>query len=577
MTASLRRHLSRRALVAGALLVACVAAAPSVALAVPPPTPTITASAPASPGNDLRPEIQGTAQAGSTVTIYTNATCTGAGAIAAQGPAATFASPGLTVAVAASSTTIFYASASVGVESSGCSAGFSYTEDPAPPPTPTVVDTVPATPSTDNTPQVRGTAADGMEVRLYTNAACTGEFAGIGTAAQFASPGLNVEVANNSTTFFYAQAFDGLLTSACSNTFAPYTHQLPAPPAPVFADSDPDSPANANIPYIKGSAVAGGVVRIYTNPSCNEPRASEGLSAAFASPGIQTSVVNDATTTLYARVLDAGGTPSLCSTSSLTYVEDSTAPETTIASGPEGTVSAGATVRFELSSSEPGSRFECHLHDPGFQPCSSPATFPARATGSSATTAQLQVRAIDRAGNEDASPAARSYAIGAGAAPPPPPPAFTGCTLRVVAISGTPAADTLNGTARSDVLLGKAGNDLLRGLAGNDCLYGEAGNDRLRGGSGADRLFGGPGADRLEGESGNDRMSGAAGNDRLTDRSGRDSFSGGIGNDTIDSRDTSLAGRRVRDTVTCGAGRLDRVIADRRDAVARDCERISRR
>ena len=287
-------------------------------------------------------------------------------------------------------------------------------------------------------------------------------------------------------------------------------------------------------------------------------------------------MLNDATTTLYARVVNAAGTTSLCSTSSLTYVEDSTDPETTITSGPAGTVPADSSVRFEFASSEPGSRFECHLHEPGYQPCSSPATFPARPAGSSASSAQLQVRAIDRAGNEDATPATRAYAIGAGTSPPPPLPLRTGCTLRVVPISGTPAANTLNGTARSDILLGKAGNDLLRGLAGNDCLYGEAGDDRLRGGSGADRLFGGPGADRLEGESGSDRMTGATGNDRLTDRIGRDTFSGGSGNDTIDSRDTSLAGRRIRDTVSCGPGR-DRVLADRRDAVQRDCERITRR
>jgi hypothetical protein len=578
MTTAIRqpRTLRSSALVAGLLVAACLAVAPSVALAVPPAPPTLTATSPASPADDTSPEVIGMAEAGSTVRIYTDPNCI-AGSLVGTGSAAAFASTGITATVASNSTTTFYATATnIAAESSACSTPSSivYVEAPS---APVVVDTDPPPPSADNTPQFRGTAEAGTTVYLYRNATCTGEFVGIGSAAAFASPGIAVTVGDNSSTTVWAKVLNGANTpSACSTTSFTYTHQLPRPPAPVFADSDPDSPANANIPYVKGSAVAGGIVRIYTNPSCNEPRASEGTSAAFASPGIQTSVVNDTTTVLYARVLDAGNTPSLCSTSSLTYVEDSTAPETTIVSGPEGAVPASTTVRFELSASEPGSRFECHLHDPGFQPCTSPATFPARATGSSASTAQLQVRAIDRAGNEDASPAARSYAIGAGAAPPPPPPAFTGCTLRTVAISGTPAANTLNGSARSDVLLGKAGNDLLRGLAGDDCLYGEAGNDRLRGGSGADRLFGGPGADRLEGEAGNDRMSGAAGNDRLTDRSGRDSFSGGIGNDTIDSRDTSLGGRRVRDTVTCGTGR-DRVIADRRDAVARDCERISRR
>ncbi len=569
MTAFLRR--------AGLTLVACVllTAAPSSALAVPPAVPTITASVPASPGNDLRPEIAGTADPGSTVTIYTNNTCTGT--IAAQGPAETFTTTGLTVTVAAGSTTFFYASAFVGVESSGCSAPFHYVEDPAPPPAPTVApETVPASPSSDNTPQIRGTAADGTEVRLYTNAACTGEAAGIGTAAQFASSGIGAQVGDNTVTFFYASAFDGTFSSACSTTFALYTHQLPKPPAPVFSDTDPDSPANEHVPYVKGSAAANGLVRIYTTPTCTPPRASEALSAQFASPGIQTTVFNDSVTTFYATV-QVGAAVSDCSASLLTYVEDSTPPETTIASGPPATVARGSNVRFEFAASEAGSRFVCHLHEPGFQPCVSPATFPAAPTGAPGGGKTLQVRAIDRAGNEDGSSATRSYTVAAAPVPPPPPSPPAGCTLRVAAIVGTAGANTINGTARADIVYGRAGNDLLRGLAGGDCLYGETGNDRLRGGSGADRLLGGPGADRLEGESGNDRMTGASGNDRLTDRAGRDSFSGGAGNDRIDARDTSAFGRRVRDTVACGTGTRDVVLADRRDLVLRDCERISRR
>ena len=577
----------RRALFAATVPAACLAIAPAVALAVPPPTPTITATLPASPGNDLMPEVKGTAQAGSTVTLYTNNTCTGT--IAAQGPAETFTTTGLAVTVAPGSTTIFYATAFVGLESSGCSAPFAYTEDPAPPPAPTVADTIPASPSSDNTPQIRGSAADGTTVRLYTNAACTGADAGIGTAAQFASTGLTVQVGDNTSTFFYAAASDGVFTSPCSTTFVLYTHQLPAPPPPLFSDSDPDSPANDNMPFIKGTAVAGGVVRLYATPACTGPGFGAGLTAAFASPGIQTSVFNDATTTLYATVTNAAGTTSACSTSSLTYVEDSTPPETTITAGPPATVAAGSTVRFEFTSSEAGSRFECHLHVPGFQACSSPATYPALPAGARSGSPTLQVRAIDRAGNEDGSTATRSYAVTAGPPPPPPPPSAQprpGCALRVAPIAGTAAANTINGTPRSDVILGRAGNDLLRGLAGSDCLYGEAGNDRLRGGNGGDRLFGGPGADRLEGESGadrleggsgNDRMTGAAGNDRLTDHSGRDTFTAGAGNDRVDARDTAPLHRRVRDTVSCGPGARDVALADRRDVVLRDCERVTRR
>ncbi|MCA1587134.1 MAG: hypothetical protein LC744_00150 [Chloroflexi bacterium] len=71
------------------------------------------------------------------------------------------------------------------------------------------------------------------------------------------------------------------------------------------------------------------------------------------------------------------------------------------------------------------------------------------------------------------------------------------------------------------------------------------------------------------GGSGNDRINGGSGNDRLFGGANIDNFSGGSGNDVISARD----GRR--DTVNCGTGR-DRVTADRRDRVSRNCERVRR-
>lgn len=87
----------------------------------------------------------------------------------------------------------------------------------------------------------------------------------------------------------------------------------------------------------------------------------------------------------------------------------------------------------------------------------------------------------------------------------------------------TPAGQTRRGTARADVLRGTAGPDRLYGFGGNDRLYGKRGDDRLDGGRGNDLLVGGLG----------------------------------------------------RDVIVCGAGR-DRVIADRYDRVARDCESVRR-
>ena len=91
-------------------------------------------------------------------------------------------------------------------------------------------------------------------------------------------------------------------------------------------------------------------------------------------------------------------------------------------------------------------------------------------------------------------------------------------------IVGTGAADTIDAYLDADRVYGEEGNDVLNGWGGSDFLYGGAGQDLLRGGRGADRLA---------------------------------------------ARDGQL------DMIRCGPGR-DRVLADRIDFVARDCELVAR-
>jgi hypothetical protein len=474
----------------------------------PPASPLLTDSAPRSPANDNAPQVIGSAPRFSTVRLYTNATCS---ALAGQGTTSASSSFSIPISVTDNSTTTLWGKATdatSGLTSACSTISLTYVEDSIAPPPAAVTGVDPASPANDNGPRVRGTTAPdpSLTVRIFTNAGCTGAPAASGSAAQFASPGIEVIVPDNSTTAFYAATFDGANQSSCSPSVAIYTEDSAPPPPPVFTETDPGSPASVSTPRIKGTADAGSYVRLYTGASCAGPAVGVGTASVFASPGIVVSVPTNATTTFYGTAEDTLGNLSACSTSFISYVQRSTTP-------------------------------------PPPPPGSTPPPPPP------------------------------------GIKPPPPPPGSRttgpGCSISGRRIVGTSRNDTRTGTAGSDVIFGRAGSDLLSGLGGSDCLYGEAGNDRLSGGSGADRLFGGPGADRLDGGSGNDRLAGAAGNDRLTDRSGRDNLSGGAGNDTIDARDSSGAGRRVADTVRCGAGR-DVASVDRRDRVSRDCERVRR-
>jgi Ca2+-binding RTX toxin-like protein len=149
-----------------------------------------------------------------------------------------------------------------------------------------------------------------------------------------------------------------------------------------------------------------------------------------------------------------------------------------------------------------------------------------------------------------------------------------------VLIEGTEGADNLSPAGEPSRVFGFGGDDSILSTDLDDRADGGAGADRLGGGglllggTGEDQLDAGarsnwPGRPRLDGQSGDDRLLGSAVSDSLAGGTGADVISGRDGSDLIRSRDG------VRDRVVCGSGR-DRVSADRRDSVARDCEVVSR-
>jgi hypothetical protein len=101
-----------------------------------PAAPTISGTDPASPANDNSPKVKGGAESRSTVRVYESASCSGR--VAAEGSAASFGSPGLTVGVADNTTTQLSATATDDAgNTSSCSNSISYTEStPGPPPPP---------------------------------------------------------------------------------------------------------------------------------------------------------------------------------------------------------------------------------------------------------------------------------------------------------------------------------------------------------------------------------------------------------------------------------------------------------
>jgi Ca2+-binding RTX toxin-like protein len=143
---------------------------------------------------------------------------------------------------------------------------------------------------------------------------------------------------------------------------------------------------------------------------------------------------------------------------------------------------------------------------------------------------------------------------------------------------GTDGPDTLRGTNGADNLIGKGGNDDLYALNGRDTLLGGPGKDvvvdKPRGWAGGDKnLQGGPGNDIVVGGRGSDNVLGDEGNDLLIDgppgEFSLDKVAGGDGDDVLLVDNAPAA----KDIAMCGGG-FDRILADRKDLVAPDCERV---
>lgn len=129
--------------------------------------------------------------------------------------------------------------------------------------------------------------------------------------------------------------------------------------------------------------------------------------AAFASCTSPYSLLalTDGQHTFAVRATDTAGNTDL-SPATRTWTVDTTPPDTEISSGPaDGALTKQGSPGFAYTS-EPDAVFECSIDGGQFDPCTSPSN---AAFSDGAHT--FAVRAIDAAGNVDASPASRSFRI----------------------------------------------------------------------------------------------------------------------------------------------------------------------
>jgi len=291
-----------------------------------------------------------------------------------------------------------------------------------------------------------GGGGAGEEIILYTDPGCTTEI-GTGELAELEGEGIEVTVAENSVTTFYAIQTDPSELnepSECSKAGLTYWESSSGltpeeieeleqkeqeeqekeeegsgggegsgtgsgsagPPAAPHLHVLPGARANDNSPQVAGSAPGADTVRVFANGKCSGGPVATG-SAGDLDRGLAVHVADNSSNS-FSAVSVSGGGSSPCS-DAVTYVEDSTPPHTKITMGP-GVKTRHRKVVFrfaDITDDPPGTTFLCRLDRKKWRSCHSP--FKLRHLGRRRHV--LRVRGVDVAGNAEAEAAKRRFKV----------------------------------------------------------------------------------------------------------------------------------------------------------------------
>jgi len=373
-----------------------------------PEAPVLTGTAPESPASTLTPNVTGLAEANSTVALFTDAGCGGMSVGEGQADAAGDFS--VTVAVGENGTTLLYANATDAAGNvSGCSTTpIAYVHDDSQPLVPSFLGTSPASPSsTSTTPTVLGLAEAESTVEIHRAPGCTDAATETGVATSSGQFGIQVSVAANSTTTFYALAIDAAGNpSPCSPQGITYVHDDTAPAPPTFTGASPPSPSNQTMtPTLRGTTDPLGVVTIFTGAGCAAGWVATVTADGSGSFTVQVTVTADTATTFYASAVDSAGNTSDCTPDGLTWVHAGTAPAPPVLVATTPTSPATSTTPTVSGTAEPTATVSlytdatCIGSVAGQGPVAGDGSFDIAALVGANTTTQIRGRATDAAGN----------------------------------------------------------------------------------------------------------------------------------------------------------------------------------
>lgn len=200
---------------------------------------------------------------------------------------------------------------------SGCSSGIAY-QHRFGPDTPVLTGFSTTSPNKETSTRVLGTGEANTTIYIYKNADCTPPHAAYWKISSSAIS-ISVNANANTTTWFTARAQDASGNwSECSNAIS-FVHDNFLPSAPSISSSTPASPGNSTTPTLNGmTGEVGLAVEIFANSACSSAVIATGTSQANKGFAIAAAATPNAQTEFFARVRDAAGNISQCS-SGFTY------------------------------------------------------------------------------------------------------------------------------------------------------------------------------------------------------------------------------------------------------------------
>ncbi|HKH22434.1 MAG TPA: Ig-like domain-containing protein [Solirubrobacterales bacterium] len=360
-------------------------------------TPCVTGSTPASPADDNSPLVFGTADPGSTVTLYSDSTCTTA---IGSGTAAQFNDPGIPVTVLDDTITQIYAKATQSMTTSPCSstlngpgASLTYVEDST---NPVVsINGGPTGLTSDATPTFSFTASDNFGPIAVECSIDKGT--PVFTDCSGASTDTPLDPLADGSYTFRVRVTDG----AGHSTTATRTFQVDTTPPSVSIGSGPSGPTNDPTPTFSFSATdAHGPIAFQCSMDAGAP-----AFGACSGPGTDTppGPLADGAYIFRVRATDV---VSNSATATRSFSVKTAAPDTVITKAPKKKTRKRRPP-FAFTSNEVGVSFRCQLDRGARVPCSSPFRPRRLKLGKHS----FSVQAVDSLGNADATPATKKFKV----------------------------------------------------------------------------------------------------------------------------------------------------------------------